>query len=83
MTSNVRTASVALPGKRLMLGVFAGAVVLTAFSAAALAGHRGHWHHDRHWGAGRWYAPPPVVYGGPYYAPPPVVYGPGISIHIR
>jgi len=84
MICNVRTVAVTLPaGKRLALALMSGAVVLTACSAAALADHRGHWRHDRHWGAGRWYAPPPVVYGAPYYAPPPVVYGPGINIHIR
>ena len=82
MMRTIRTASVALPAnQRLALALFSGAIVLTACSAA-LADHRGHWHHDRHWGAGRWYAPPPVVYGGPYYAPPPVVYSPGITIHI-
>jgi hypothetical protein len=39
-------------------------------------------HRDWH-GHGGYYAPPPVVYGGPVYAPPPVVYGPGVGISIQ
>lgn len=66
---------------------FCALVALTVSISPASAdehrdGHRG----DRHdWGRhhddrGRYYPPPPVVYGGPYYAPPPVVYGPAIGI---
>ena len=44
-------------------------------------------HHDRDRGRrhddhGRYYPPPPVVYGSPYYAPPPVVYGPAIGVYL-
>jgi hypothetical protein len=40
---------------------------------------RGH-HDDRGRDGGGYYAPPPVVYGGPGYYAPPVVYGPGVGI---
>jgi hypothetical protein len=45
-------------------------------------GNRG-WNQNgggRGWGGGGYYAPPPVVYGGPAYYPPPVIYGPSIGI---
>jgi hypothetical protein len=38
-------------------------------------------HRDVRGGPG-YYAPPPVVYGGPGYPPPPVVYGPGVGINL-
>jgi hypothetical protein len=65
----------------LLLGAFA--VPASADERHGDRGDRGR-HDDRGhrgggWGGG-YYAPPPVVYGGPGYYPPPVVYGPGVGI---
>ncbi len=64
---------------------FSALIALTLAISPADAGdrrddHRDDHRHDdhRHDDRGRYYPPPPVVYGGPYYAPPPVVYGPAI-----
>jgi hypothetical protein len=78
--------------KRASALAFAAVLALGTLSVAAHADdrrddHRGgrpaprpvdHRRPDR----GGYYAPPPVVYGGPVYAPPPVVYSPGVSINL-
>ena len=79
-----------LPGRALARLALSTCIVLAALVASAGAQpHRDdHRDRDRHFDHrdyhrdGRYYGPPPVVYGGPAYYPPPVVYGPGIGINL-
>jgi hypothetical protein len=78
-----------LSGKAAASLALSACLVLGAFVASAGAqprrdDHRGgdrHFDHRDDRGRG-YYAPPPVVYGGPAYYPPPVVYGPTIGINL-
>ena len=73
-------------GRRVLgAGTALGLIAASTLALAEPHGRRGHDDHrgGRHWGPGRYYAPPPVVYGGGYYPPPPVVYGPGVGINIH
>lgn len=76
--------------RRVSSAGVAGVILAATFACVTLSGsahaedrgrdRRDDHHRDWH---GRYYAPPPVVYGAPYYYAPPVVYGPGLNINIR
>jgi hypothetical protein len=100
MSTNNETKSKRRLSAKVTAGIAISAMLtLASFAGPAYAGwsdrdDRGDHHdvhHDDHRGDrndwhGSYYAPPPVVYGGPYAGPayyaPPVVYGPAVGVNL-